>query len=100
MAVSNTTEESAAKAKVLRASRFKLGSHYTMERFCATFIAFMLAFACIIGGALHQKVQNSKITLTSQAIYGDGESMFSLTQDIVQIKGLWHNSDNTKAIIL
>ena len=93
-------EDQAAKAKSVRAARFKLGPHNTMERFCATFIVFIIALGLIISSAVYQKVQNSKITLTEQAIYGTGETMFSLTQDVVKIDGLWTNDSHTKAFIM
>ena len=80
MANTKSKDDSAEKAKSVRASKFKLGSHNTMERFCATFIVFVVVLGLIMGSAVHQKIQNSKITLTEQAIYGDGETLFSLTQ--------------------
>lgn len=83
-----------------RMAKFKLGSHYTMERFCVMFLAFVLIFGFIGGSALHQKVKNSRITLTEQAVYGDGETTFSLTQDVVKIDGLWVNEGHTKGFLL
>lgn len=101
MASENTNKEDAAsKAKSVRAARFRLGPHNTMERFCMTFMAFVVALSVILTSAIYQKVQNSKITLTEQAIYGTGETMFSLTQDVVKIDGLWTNDSHTKAFIL
>lgn len=100
MANTKSKDDSAEKAKSVRASKFKLGSHNTMERFCATFIVFVVVLGLIMGSAVHQKIQNSKITLTEQAIYGDGETLFSLTQDVVKIDGLWTNEGHTKAFIL
>ena len=100
MANTKSKDDSAEKAKILRASKFKLGSHNTMERFCVTFIAFVVVLGLIVTSAVHQKIQNSKITLTEQAIYGDGETLFSLTKDVVKIDGLWTNQGHTKAFIL
>lgn len=101
MASENMNKEDAAtKTKSVRAARFKLGPHNTMERFCAMFIAFVSVLALIFGSAVYQKIQNSKITLTEQAIYGTGETMFSLTQDVVKIDGLWTNDSHTKAFIM
>ena len=93
-------DDQVAKAKSVRAARFRLGPHNTMERFCATFIVFVVALGLIVSSAAYQKVQNSKITLTEQAIYGMGETMFSLTQDVVKIDGLWTNDSHTKAFIM
>lgn len=93
-------EDAAAKAKSVRAAKFRLGPHNTMERFCATFLVFVTALSLILTSAIYQKVQNSKITLTEQAIYGTGETVFSLTQDVVKINGLWTNDSHTKAFIL
>lgn len=95
-----TKEDAAAKAKSVRAAKFRLGPHNTMERFCATFLVFVVALSLIMSSAIYQKVQNSKITLTEQAIYGTGETVFSLTQDVVKIDGLWTNDSHTKAFIL
>lgn len=83
-----------------RMAKFKLGSHYTMERFCVIFLGFMIIFGFIGGSAIHQKIKNSRITLTEQAIYGDGETTFSLTQDVVKIDGLWVNEGRTKGFLL
>lgn len=100
MANTKSKDDAVANAKSARMSRFKLGPHNTMERFCATFIVFVLLLGAIFASAVHQKIQNSKITLTEQAIYGSGETMFSLTQDVVKIDGLWTNEGKTKAFIL
>ena len=100
MASAKGKDDMAAKAKSVRAARFKLGPHNTMERFCATFIAFVVLLGLIVTSAVHQKVENGKVTLTEQAIYGTGETQFSLTQDVVKIDGLWTNEGHTKALIL
>jgi len=100
MADTKTKTDVADKIKARRIDKFKLGSHYTMERFCAIFIAFVFVLGLIAASAVHQKVENSKITLTEQAIYGDGETVFSLTQDVVKIDGLWANEGRTKGLIL
>lgn len=76
------------------------GPHNTMERFCVVFLVFAIAIGGIFVSAAHTKYQNSKITLTEQALYGTDEKTFSLTQDIVKVKGLWTNEGKTKAFIL
>lgn len=100
MADTKTKTDIVDKVKDLRINKFKLESHYTMERFCVVFISFVLVLGLIAASAIHQKIENSKITLTAQAIYGDGDTLFSLTQDVVKIDGLWANKDHTKGIIL
>lgn len=100
MANKKSKDDSVEKAKNIRNAKFKLGPHNTMERFCATFIVFVIVLGLITVSATHQKIQNSKIILTEQAIYGNGETMFSLTQDVVNIDGLWTNESHTKAFIL
>lgn len=97
--VNNKTDNKSVDTKKSLMSFFKLGPHNTMERFCFLFIMFMTVFLLIILSSIHQRSQRNKITLTNQSIYG-GDTVFSLTQDTVNVEGLWTNEGCTKAFIL
>ncbi len=98
--MANENKDSKRSVQKTLTSTLHLGPHDTMERFCFMFMAFMLMFVLIVGSAVHQKYERSKVRLTEDAIYGGTEKMFSLTQDYLTIDGVWSNEGHTKAFVL
>lgn len=82
------------------ASILKRGKHYKMERFAATFVTLVLALAIIVGIGEKTKYDNSKITLTTQALYTTDAVQWSLSGQQIQVQNIYRNSDSTKAFVL
>lgn len=76
-----------------------LDDHHKMERFCITFVAFIVILFALFGVAVKKHSDMQKLSLSTTALY-TRNSKWSLTGESIEFLNLYRNEDFTKAFIL
>lgn len=79
--------------------RFRLGSHYGIERFGLVTGAVVLSGTLIIGGGLHSAHQSGLADLSTTALYTEN-FISSKTQVEGDVTGVYRNADDTRAMVM
>lgn len=80
-------------------NKFRLGSHYKMERFGIISILFFVSFCAIMGGSIHVYMKKTILYKSTTALYNN-EFSSSLTQSSGTVEGVYVNKNKTRGFVL
>ncbi len=84
----------------MKIKTFLRSTHYKMERFGVSFLAFLLVFACLFAYGFYAKNRSDQIEISDKTLYGETELTWSLTSRKTTVESVCRNSDSTQAFIV